>query len=241
MIPNSPASPLQRHKVAAVALLDEPTRRLLYDAVIEAGTLSRDGAAQRVGISRDLAAHHLDRLVKAGLLVASHQRLTGRTGPGAGRPAKIYARSSEEINVSLPMRRYDFVAETLAEGLEVLADQVGAPEVAAAVDKPAREHGREAGKEVSLAAGSRAGAKRRANELVKLLEDSGFEPATSADGASIRLGNCPYRTVAETHRDLTCGMNLAWAEGVLEAAGETGLSPQLDFQPGRCCVVFTKE
>jgi predicted ArsR family transcriptional regulator len=77
--------------------------------------------------------------------------------------------------------------------------------------------------------------------LVELLEDSGFEPAMAKDGATITLGNCPYRAVAESHRDLTCGMNLAWAEGVLETAGDTGLAPHLDIQPGRCCVVFARE
>jgi predicted ArsR family transcriptional regulator len=227
--------------VAAIALLEEPTRRLLYEAAVKSGGIGRDAAAAAVGVSRDLAAFHLDRLVEGGLLRVSYRRLSGRSGPGAGRPAKIYARSDREISVSLPERRYDLLAETLVEGAEALAHQVGQQKVAAALDGRAREHGRVAGAAVSKASGPRAGAERRAGQLLDMLDASGFEPAIAADGATITLGNCPYRAVAEAHRELTCGMNLAWAEGVLETAGRTGYQPHLDIEPGRCCIVFTKE
>lgn len=253
MVGKQVTAPLRSHKrtpgrqssassVAAVALLSEPTRSALYDAVAAAEHgLGRDAAAAAVGISRDLAAFHLDRLVEGGLLKVSHRRLSGRTGPGAGRPAKVYSRSTDEIRVNLPERRYDLLAETLVEGAEALAVEVGPGKVAAALDGRAREHGRVAGQAVSKAAGSRASTQRRAGELLEMLDISGFEPAVTADGASITLGNCPYRAVAEAHRELTCGMNLAWAEGVLETAGQTGYQPHLDIEPGRCCIVFTRE
>jgi predicted ArsR family transcriptional regulator len=227
--------------VAAVSLLDEPTRLRLYQAVVDHGLISRDAAARAVDISRDLAAFHLDRMVEGGLLKVSYRRLSGRTGPGAGRPAKLYTRADAEISVSLPARRYDLLAETLAQGLDALATSVGEKEVTAAVGEPARQHGRTAGTAIKAAAGPRATRKRRAERLVELLETSGFEPAVAANGKTITLGNCPYRGVAESHRDLTCGMNLAWAEGVLEAAGQTGYEPRLDIEPGRCCVVLTRE
>ena len=224
-----------------MALLSEPTRRALYDAVAAAPEgLSRDAAAAVVDISRDLAAFHLDRLAEGGLLKVTHRRLSGRTGPGAGRPAKVYSRSGTDISVNLPERRYDLLAETLVEGAEDLARQVGTERVAAALDGRARVHGRAVGMSVKEAAGQRAGTGRRAGELLHMLDASGFEPALTTDGATITLGNCPYRAVAERHRDLTCGMNLAWAEGVIEAAGSTGYQPQLDIQPGRCCVVFNR-
>ena len=231
-----------RDPIEAVALLSEPTRAGLYAAVTAAPSgLSRDAAAAAMNISRDLAAFHLDRLVDGGLLTVSRRRLSGRTGPGAGRPANIYARSGDEINVTLPGRRYDLLAQTLAEGVEDLAAELGEDTVTAALDERARRHGRAAGATVRRAAGARAGAQRRTAELVKVLADSGFEPRVSDDGAQITLRNCPYRAVAEEHRDLTCGMNLAWAEGALEAAGKIGLKPLLDVEPGRCCVVFAAE
>jgi predicted ArsR family transcriptional regulator len=228
--------------LAAVALLNEPTRARLYQAVSEAPEgLSRDAAAAFTGMSRDLAAFHLDRLVDGGLLEVTHRRLSGRTGPGAGRPAKVYSRAKRDISVSLPSRRYDVLAQTLVEGAEALADEIGAATVAAALDERAREHGRTAGKSVRAAAGSRAGRKSRADKLVTLLEESGFEPSVGAQGKRITLRNCPYQAVATEHRSFTCGMNLAWAQGVLDETGDTGLKPGLDIAPGRCCVVFTAE
>jgi predicted ArsR family transcriptional regulator len=238
MVGKQVTGPLRSHEVDAVALLSEPTRRLLYERVCASQGLSRDAAAAATGISRDLAAFHLDRLVEAGLLSVTHRRLSGRTGPGAGRPAKVYTRSDREFNVALPERRYDLLAQTLVEGVEALADDLGQARVAAALDDTARRHGREAGRSVRRAAGSRAGAKRRVDKLVGVLEASGFEPRVSEDGAQITLANCPYQAIAKEHRALTCGMNLAWAQGVLEQAGETGLEPRLDIEPGRCCVVF---
>lgn len=228
--------------IDAVALLGEPMRARLYAAVAAAPSgLSRDDAAAALGISRDLAAFHLDRLAEGGLLTVSHRRLSGRTGPGAGRPAKIYARSGDEIAVTLPERHYDLMAQTLAEGVEDLAAELGEAKVSAALDERARRHGRAAGATARRRAGARAGAQRRVTELVNVLAASGFEPRVSDDGAQITLRNCPYRAIADEHRDLTCGMNLAWAQGALEEAGETGLKPRLAIEPGRCCVVFTTE
>jgi predicted ArsR family transcriptional regulator len=64
-----------------------------------------------VGLPRATAAFHLDRLVEEDLLDVSYQR---RTGPGAGRPAKLYRRSPHQVAVSLPQRRYDLAGQLLS-------------------------------------------------------------------------------------------------------------------------------
>ena len=77
--------------------------------LVARGELSRDRTAEAL----DLAVgrrFHLDKLVDAGLADVRFQRLTGRSGPGAGRTAKLYRRSDTEIGVSLPERRYDLAA-----------------------------------------------------------------------------------------------------------------------------------
>ena len=80
-------------EISAVASLAEPLRRALYEFVVAApGPVGRDEAAEAVGVSRQVAAYHLDRLIDDGLLSAEFRRLTGREGPGAGRPAKRYRR-----------------------------------------------------------------------------------------------------------------------------------------------------
>src|SRR6478735_9095881 len=91
--------------VAAVAALAEPTRRRLYDHVVrQAAPVSRDEAAAATDVPRATAAFHLDRLVDDRLLEVHFERLSGRTGPGAGRPAKLYRRSGCDVTVSLPER-----------------------------------------------------------------------------------------------------------------------------------------
>ena len=106
--------------LAPLAALAEPVRRRLYDFVAGAvEPVDRDEAAAGVGIARPLAAFHLDRLASAGLLDVVYRRRSGRTGPGAGRPAKFYLRAAgREFGVSLPPRAYDLAAEILAEGVE---------------------------------------------------------------------------------------------------------------------------
>src|SRR5215210_3201013 len=102
-------------QVAGVAALNDPVRRALYLFVVNSPeAVSREQAASAVDIQKPLAAFHLDRLAEEGLLDFEFRRLTGRTGPGAGRPAKLYRRSERQIDVSLPHREYDVAGHLLA-------------------------------------------------------------------------------------------------------------------------------
>jgi len=216
----------RQREFAALGLLDEPVRRQLYDWVVaQAGPVGREAAARAVGVSRALATFHLDKLAAAGLLDASYLRLTGRVGPGAGRPARVYRRADRELSVSLPERRYARVADLFATALERLGD--GRPPRALTV--AARELGWELGR------GARRGSPR--TRLLKALAAGGYEPSTEADGA-IRLRNCPFDALVDEHRTLVCGTNVAMATGIVEGTGADELVPVLDAQPGLCCVTF---
>src|SRR5262249_28003114 len=116
--------------------------------------VGRDEAAAAVGIGRAIAVYHLDKLVESGLLTASYRRPPGRSGPGAGRPAKRYARSGREFTVSVPPREYELAAHLLAQA--VAADQGGASR--AALRDAAREFGESAGAGHRAAAGEGGGA-----------------------------------------------------------------------------------
>jgi predicted ArsR family transcriptional regulator len=225
--------PADPRDVDAIALLAEPARKTLYDWVIAAGRpVSRDEAAAGAGVSRALAAFHLDRLVEAGLLTPEYRRLTGRTGPGAGRPAKLYARAPAEVAVSLPERSYEVAASVFADALEL------APSLPPdAVTSAARALGEDVGTEARHKAGPRPGARRRREALLATLSERGYEPRETQDG-EIRLGNCPFHALVEAHRPLVCGMNLALAEGVVAGLGDDRVRPRLDPQPGSCCVAF---
>jgi len=219
--------------IEAIALLDEPARRAVYEWVVARHRpVGRDETAVGVGISRALAAFHLDRLAGGGLLETEFRRLTGRTGPGAGRPAKLYRRADREIAVSLPERRYDVAAGLLAGALE----DVTGERPPAALRAAAHEMGEEVGRSAKSAAGPRPSRARRQAALVDTLAERGYEPI-ERDG-SLRLGNCPFDALVDTHRDLVCGMNLALADGVLDGLGERHASARIDRQPGLCCVAF---
>src|SRR5215210_4980262 len=101
--PDAPDPPDLAAQISAIAALNEPIRRALYTYVAEqAGPVGRDEAAEAAGITRELAAFHLDRLLDEGLLDVEYRRLSGRSGPGAGRPAKLYHPSRRQVQVSLP-------------------------------------------------------------------------------------------------------------------------------------------
>jgi len=221
--------------IQVAAMLAEPTRRGLYDVVVARHeAIGRDEAAAAVGISRELAAFHLDRLVDAGLLRTEYRRLTGRTGPGAGRPAKLYRRAERDIEFSLPQRHYARAAELLATAI----DRLGAATSLDAVGRIAHERGKTLGVEAAerpeTAAPDRRGSFAR---LLDLLRGAGYEPEIVPAG-DVCLRNCPYDALVKEHRDLTCGMNLAWAEGVVEGLGASDVAVELNPEPGRCCVIF---
>ncbi len=220
--------------VGAVALLDDPKRRQLYDLVAASETpVGRDEAAAKLGISRELAAFHLDRLVAGGLLDAEYRRLGGRRGPGAGRPAKLYRRAEREVAVSFPPRHYDLAADLMATALDRLGNAAGTKAAATA----ACERGAAAGAAGRRKLGARPGRRRLLAGLLDVLRGSGYEPEVHASTGTLFLRNCPYHALSEDHRELTCGMNLAWAEGVVGSMGSP-VRAELAPEPGRCCVVF---
>lgn len=223
-------------RIAGIAALDQPVRRDLYRLISERGQpVSRDEAANALGIGRSVAAFHLDKLVEAGLVEVTFHRLTGRSGPGAGRPAKLYGRGAVEVSVSLPERHYDLAGSLLATAVEE------ASRTKSSVDKclsaAARSAGRVLGEEAATAIkGRRASRARRRQSVVDVLACHGYEPATDRRG-EIALANCPFHGLAEQHRDLVCGMNLDFLAGLLDGMGEAeGLSARLAPAPGWCCV-----
>jgi predicted ArsR family transcriptional regulator len=214
-----------RDELDRLGALAEPVRRRLYEFVASQGEpVDRDRAAEGVGVGRPLAAFHLDRLAEAGLLDVVFRRRSGRSGPGAGRPAKFYLRpAGQELAVSMPPRSYDLAAEIFAEGLE-------RPEAEAArraVLEAARERGRALANETT-------------GPLLETLRREGYEPFLD-DDAVVRLRNCPFHVIAETHRELTCAMNFALLDGASQALDRAGYRPVPQPREGLCCVAFVPE
>jgi len=219
-------------QISAVAALNEPIRRDLYVYIVDsANAVGRDEAAETLGISRELAAFHLDKLVEEGLLDVEYRRITGRSGPGAGRPAKLYRPSGRHVQVSLPERRYDLAARLMAEALQ---DPKGDP--AAAFDEAARRFGETIGGQARRHLGRRPSASRLLERACVVLRDYGFEPVRIDD--EIRLRNCPFDAIAKDYTSLVCGMNLALTQGLVTGLGGEGIDVRLDPTPGTCCVAL---
>ena len=213
-------------QLAGVGVLAEPGRRTLYRFVVrQSSPVSREQAAEAVRIPVHSVKFHLDKLVAAGLLEVEFRRLTGRTGPGAGRPAKLYRRSDREVALSVPPRRYDLVGEVLAEAVDrAVRDEVP---IVDAVRRVAGEVGRELAEAEDAAGDDMA----RTSDV---LGRHGYEPRILDD--ELCLANCPFDRLATDHTELVCGLNLALVDGVLDGLRVKDLHARLAPQPGYCCV-----
>ena len=212
------------HRVAGVASLDNALSRRAYRLVMQDRWVTRDRVAGHLGVARSVAAFHLDKLVDAGLLTTRFERVSGRTGPGAGRPAKLYGLADAELDVSLPPRRYDLAGSLLARAVDS-AGQQGVP-VRDAISTVAREAGAAAAREYP--------GRGVTTRLDALLEETGYAP--QREGSEVRLLNCPFHKLAQEHRDLVCGMNLCFVEGALDGLGAESLRARLEPEEDYCCV-----
>lgn len=194
----------------ALAVLADPMRRKVYDAVVgKARLVGRDEVADDLGIGRTLAAFHLDKLAEAELLEIAFER-----GPRGGRPAKLYRRSPTEVALSVPQRSYVDAAALLAEAV----DRAGADLI---LQRIAQEHGHRAA----------------TKDMWLELRERGYEPGE--DGDVIRLRNCPFHRLAEDFPPLVCGMNLALLTG-LASGGRWPVEPRMRPEIGNCCVVLER-
>jgi predicted ArsR family transcriptional regulator len=206
----------------AVALLAEPVRQRLYRYVRERGeSVGREEAAAQTGVSAKLAAFHLDRMADAGLLDVDYRRLTGRTGPGAGRPAKVYTASARSFAVVVPQTRYTLAASMMATALSGGAASL--PEVA-----------HDVGTRLGRAVRARTGKGRR-EAVRQQLAELGFEPQEQPSG-EIVLRNCVFRELSDAHRELICGMNAALVRGLLDGAQLRSLRVEGGPPEPTCCV-----
>jgi predicted ArsR family transcriptional regulator len=220
-------------RIDGISSLAEPQRRALYRFVVaHGGAVGKDEAAEALGLARSVAGFHLDRLVADGLLTTEFRRLTGRQGPGAGRPAKLYRRAAGELSVSLPPRHYDLAAELLATAVDQ-SIAAGTP-VSDDLRRVATERGREFGYRARQAAGKQPSRRALFKSAMTALEEQGYEPR--AGSGEVVLENCPFHALADQKRDLVCGMNLDLLSGMADGLGDDVLTVRLEPSADHCCV-----
>lgn len=220
-------------RATGVGALADPTRRALYEFVAsQPDAVGREEAARALNLPPHTVNFHLDKLVEVGVLTAEYRRLSGRVGPGAGRPSKLYRRAERQWTVSLPERRYDLVGRILAGGVE--AARTGAAPLEVAIEQAAATAGREVG---AAARGHLPAELPKLPELPGLaaaLAAQGFEPRMSGD--TVVLANCPFDALAKTHTALVCGLNQHFVQGIADGLGCSRVRAFLDPDPSQCCV-----
>jgi predicted ArsR family transcriptional regulator len=218
--------------VTAVALLAEPTRQRLYLYLRERHEpVGREEAAQHIGITARLAGFHLDKMADAGLLDFEYRRISGRVGPGAGHPAKLYRVSPRSFSVEIPQTRYALAASMMATALS--ADSSKA-DTGGSLRDIASSVGQSIGEEVR-----RQGRTKRARQdaVQGKLKQLGYEPRVH-DSGEWTLHNCIFSELSASHRDLVCGMNAAFLDGLVGGAHVPSLHVEKRTDPPNCCVRF---
>lgn len=210
-------------RIAAVASLTDAKRLHLFELVASSPRpLGRDDVAEAAGMARSTVSFHLDRLVQDGLLAVEFHKPAGRTGPGSGRPAKMYRTVGSEIGASVPDRNYDLAGELMAAAIE--ASQADGAPVAESLRAAAFLKGRE----LAEAAG----------DLEEFLTESGYQPEHDGEGGYL-LPNCPFHRLSQAHAAVVCDMNGAFLRGAAVGCG----SPEERVAPaagaGHCCARIT--
>ena len=221
--------------VEALCALEDDLRQSMYVFVREQGRpVSREEVAQATGVSRKLAAFHLDKLVDKGLLRARFGKRAEARGR-AGRSSKLYEPSDIQLEVSLPQRRYDLLGRILVDSLR--ADGPGQAPTRAL--QTAFEWGRRLGEEVrSEARLPPPGAERALSVAKDVLARLGYEPYRDETGG-VNLRNCPFHALAQEAKDVVCSINRSYLEGLLRGLRNKTVQAFLETDPSRCCVVLT--
>ncbi len=226
--------PFADRDVAGIGALSDPLRRRLYLFVCaQQEPISRELAADALGLAPHQAKFHLDRLERDGLLDSSYARMSGRTGPGAGRPSKLYRRADREVAVSLPDREYQLAGTLMADAIAESAE-AGTP-VIEALHRLAHTYGRRLG-DIAVGDNPPRTAKAALARAVETLTENGYEP--HPDDGRVVMANCPFHALAQAQTQLVCQMNHALIGGLTDALGPHRPVAELEPAPDRCCVVL---
>ena len=199
--------------------LGDTTRRGIYVTVREsAEPMIASGIAELFGIHANVARHHLDHLVADGYLQVSHKRPAGRSGPGAGRPAKHYEPTAKDVSVQFPARRYDLLAELLLR----IVERAALDDPGAIAEEVGREYGRELAAELGF--GAEDGYEAAARAVARAMTGVGFEMEAQPGEHRFVTRHCPFGATADNHPDIVCRLDQGLVSGLLETASQQPLA-----------------
>lgn len=218
--------------IRAIAALEDDLRHGMYEFIRTARMpVTREQAAEAVGISRKLAAFHLDKLVAAGLLRSHYEPVGGLRK--VGRAPKVYQPVDADIRISIPERQHDVLAAILIDA--VLTEAADEP-ARQAVMRSAQERGETvAASERERLRPGRLGAERALSLAAGLLTRHGYDP-DRVSPTRVCLRNCPFHPHAAQAPELVCALNHAFLTGYLDGLGATTAEAVLEPRSGECCV-----
>lgn len=218
--------------LTAAAALSDPFRRRLYGFIRRSRwPVNREQAAASVGISRKLAAFHLDKLVKVGLLRATHEPV-GHVRK-VGRTPKVYQPTQAVLRISIPEHQHDMLAEIL---LDAIVHQRAGESAQQAALRLATRHGEQLGTaERARIRPGRLGAERALTLAEDVLTRHGFEPSRD-DLTTLRLRNCPFHPLTAKAPELVCAISHAFLTGFLHGLQAGTVQAVLAPHPPECCV-----
>ncbi len=208
-----PPKPLEVHK----ALADDTRYRLYRYLGLSGRPVSVRELATRLSLHPNTLRPHLRRLEEVGLVAREVHK-----GASVGRPQTLYSVVPREAPEG---REYQLFAEILAglatgkraiERAEALAVEWGEYLVAQGGPKP----------------GTRLPARRNLAVLQDAMARAGFDPRFRRRGGrtvEVSLRDCPFRDLAEDHRELACAIHRGLVAGMLR-----GLKPPVrlvEFSP----------
>lgn len=228
----APVAPMALSSLTAVAALTDESRRRMYGFIRRARRpINREEAAASIGISRELAAFHLEKLVEVGLLRATYEPLGGVRKPG--RKPKVYEPTEATVRISIPGRQHDLLAEILLDA--ILGHVTGASAQRDAL-RVAGERGMDVGAaERERLRPGRLSAERALTLAANVLARYGFEPDREHP-TRVRLRNCPFHPLAAKAPEFVCGINHAFLTGFLAGLRVTTVRALLAPHPPECCV-----
>jgi predicted ArsR family transcriptional regulator len=196
------------------SLADADLLEMLAYVRAEAAPPTAADAAAAIGVSKSVARGRLERLVAGGFLAASYGRRSGRSGPGAGRPAKTYAVAPEPDALELPARRYPHLVHLLVQALPGRGRR---PQLVSV----GRQFGRELARAATLKPAARAAT--AADRVCSALGRLGFQTSAEVTGRRITFvtPTCPLRPLVVADQavgDVDRGM---WASLVAQALDRT--------------------
>ena len=202
------------------AIGDSELRETLLFARAQALPVTADEVAAAQQIHRNVARSRLERLAAAGLLIPSFERRTGRTGPGAGRPAKTYRVAPELSAIEFPERHYEQLIGLVVDALPKRARRDRLHEIGAAFGRVLARQAR-----LRSASTFRTALRR----VCAALGDLGYQASVaelSGERAVITTATCPLRPLVRAHPELAeldRGMWGALVERALAGADVGGI------------------